>query len=104
MIFFKFSIPKCYNTPINIISVNNTTFIYNGIYVRATCFDLVGHPQALQEKQIQELFSFSELWDPKFLQVCTCKHLGSQAQTCKHFGSQNAEKLNNYWICFSWRT
>ena len=34
------------------------SFIYNAIYVRATCFDLVGHPQALQEKQIQELFSF----------------------------------------------
>ena len=24
-------------------------FIYNGIFVRATCFDLVGHPQAVQE-------------------------------------------------------
>jgi len=23
--------------------------MYNGIYVRATCFDLVGYPQALQE-------------------------------------------------------
>ena len=35
-----------YNT-----SVINKTFyfIYNGIYVRVTCFDIVGHPQALQE-------------------------------------------------------
>ena len=34
-------------------SVNYTTFyfIYNGIYVRATCFDLVGYPQALQENR-----------------------------------------------------
>ena len=33
-------------------SVTNTTsvFIYDGIYAGATCFDLVGHPQALQEK------------------------------------------------------
>jgi len=25
--------------------------MYNGIYVRATCFDLVGHPQILQENR-----------------------------------------------------
>jgi len=25
--------------------------MYNGIYVRATCFDLVGHPQAFQENR-----------------------------------------------------
>ena len=33
--------------------VNNTTFIciYNCTYVRATCLDLVGHPQALQENR-----------------------------------------------------
>jgi len=43
--------------------------MYNGIYVRATCFDLVGHPQALQEKQIHELFSYFALWDPKRSQV-----------------------------------
>jgi len=36
-----------YNTQVNNITL---IFIYNGIYVRATCFDLVGHPQALQEK------------------------------------------------------
>ena len=36
---------------IELVSLNNATFIfiYNGIFVRATCFDLVGHPQALQE-------------------------------------------------------
>jgi len=30
---------------------NNFYFIYSGIYVRATCFDLVGHPQTLQENK-----------------------------------------------------
>jgi len=28
------------------------------MYVRATCFDIVGHPQALQERLIQELLVF----------------------------------------------
>ena len=27
--------------------------MYNGIYVRATCFDLVGHPLALQEHRFK---------------------------------------------------
>jgi len=51
--FFKFSIPKRYNIQINTIvsQQHNIYFIYNGIYVRATCFDLVGNPQVLQEKR-----------------------------------------------------
>ena len=89
------------------------------LYVRATCFYLVGHPQALQERHIQELFSFSALWDPKCLHVSVTeakKYISlykvytslytffvSVTETCKHLGSHNAEKLNNSWICFSWR-
>ena len=33
-------------------------FIYNGIYVRATCFDLVRHPQALQEYRSKRCLGF----------------------------------------------
>jgi len=55
--FLKFSIPKCYNIKLNTTRQSLThLFIYSIIYVRATCFDLVGHPQALQENQIQEFF------------------------------------------------
>ena len=41
-------------------SVNNTTilFIYNGIYVRVTCFDMVGHPQARQEYRSKRCLGF----------------------------------------------
>ena len=41
-------------------SVNNRTFIfiYNGIYVRTTCFDLVGHPQAFQENRSKSCLVF----------------------------------------------
>ena len=52
-----------YNT-----SVNNTTlyFIYNGIYVRVTCFDLVGHPQALQENRSKSYLVFLHCGIPQF--------------------------------------
>jgi len=36
------------------------------MYVRATCFDLLGHPQAFQNNR---LFSLSALCDPKCSQV-----------------------------------
>jgi len=40
------------NKPVLYVSQqHNIHFIYTGIYVRATCFDLVGHPQALQEQR-----------------------------------------------------
>ena len=41
-------------------SAINTTFIfiYNCIYVRATCFDLVCHPQALQKHRIKRCLVF----------------------------------------------
>ena len=32
--------------------------IYNGIYVRATCFDLVVHPQAVQENRSKSCLGF----------------------------------------------
>ena len=53
--FFKFSIPKCYNIQISIIrqSLTQHLFYIHSIYVRATCFDLVGHPQALQEHRFK---------------------------------------------------
>jgi len=38
-------------------------YIYIYIYVRATCFDLVDHPQALQENRSKSCLSFSALWD-----------------------------------------
>ena len=51
----KFSIPQCYNTQTKYFTpVISTTFILCTVvymYVRATCFDLVGHPQALQENR-----------------------------------------------------
>jgi len=33
-------------------------FIYNSIYVTATCFDLVGHPEALYENRYKSCFVF----------------------------------------------
>jgi len=53
-------------------SVNNTAFIfiYNDIYVRATRFDLVGNPQALQENRSKSCLVFLRCWIPnayKFL-------------------------------------
>ena len=55
----KFSIPKCYNIQISTTGQSITQhFIYNGIYVRATCFDLVGHLQALQEKRSKSCLDF----------------------------------------------
>ena len=41
-------------------SVTNTIFyfIYNCVFVRATCFDLVGHPQALQEDRSKSCLVF----------------------------------------------
>jgi len=59
-ICLKFSIPKCYNKQINTIrqSITQLCFIYNGIYVRATCFDLFGHPQALQEHRSKRCSAF----------------------------------------------
>ena len=32
--------------------------MYNSIFVRATCFDLVGHPQALQEHRFKHCLVF----------------------------------------------
>jgi len=46
--------------------------MYNGIYVRATGFDLVGHPQALQEHRSERCLSFLHYGIPK------AKHLGPQ--------------------------
>ena len=40
-------------------------------------------------RQIQELFSFLAMWDPKFLQVFLLQHLGTH----------NAGKLNSSLIC-----
>jgi len=52
----KFSIPKSYNIQINTIRQSITQLLfyiqwYIYIYVTATCLDLVGHPQALQENR-----------------------------------------------------
>ena len=33
-------------------------FVYKIIYVRATCFDLVGHPQALKEHRSKRCVGF----------------------------------------------
>ena len=71
---FNFSIPKCYNIQINTTSQSSTQrlfYIHKGmyIYVRATCFDLAGHPQDLQENRSKSCLSFSALWDPKCLHV-----------------------------------
>ena len=59
-IYFKFSISKCYNIQISITrqSLTQHLFIYNSIYVRATCFDLVGHPQSLQEHRFKRCLVF----------------------------------------------
>ena len=54
-------------------------------------------------KQIQELFSFPSLWDPKCLQVqFTQAHIlyVLVTETCKHLGTHNAGKLNDSWISF----
>jgi len=59
-------------------------FIYKGIYVRATCFDVVGHPQAIQEYRSKRCFVFPHYGIPN---------------ACKHLGSHNAEKQNNAYIC-----
>ena len=37
---------------------HNIYFIYKGKYVRATCFDLVGHPQTLQEDSSKSCLVF----------------------------------------------
>ena len=39
------------------------------IYVRATCFDLVGHPQALQEKRSKSCLVFLQCGIPQCLQL-----------------------------------
>ena len=46
MIDLKFFHPEVLPHTTKIL--HNILLIYEGIYVRATCFDLVGHPQALQ--------------------------------------------------------
>ena len=78
--FFFFFFKKAFHPEVlykHNTSVSNTPFmfIYNGMCVRATCFDLVGHPQALLGNRSNSLV---------FL----------------HCGIPNAGKLNNSWICF----
>ena len=67
-------------------SVISTTFyfIYNGIFVRATCFDLVGHPQAFQEERSKSCLVLLHCGIPNAYKV---------------LGFHNAVKLNGSWIC-----
>jgi len=60
-----------YNT-----SINNTTFyfIYNGIFVRATCFDLVGHPQAFQENRSKSYLVLLHCGIPNAYKVLLQEH------------------------------
>ena len=88
----------------------------DGRYVRATCFDLVGHPQALQEIIPKSYLVFLHCGIPNVYKFLSQEHeiAATQVQflqayilyapatkTCKHLGSHNAKKkLNNSWICF----
>ena len=90
-------------------SVNNTIFIfiYNGIYVRATCFDL-GHPQALQENRSKSCLVFLHCGIPNAYKVLLQEHIYyifyvPVTEPCKHLGSQNAGKLKQLLDVFSWR-
>ena len=59
------------------------------VCVRETCFDLVGHPEALQEaKTVTQQVQYIQAY---------VLHIPVTV-TCKHWGSHNAGKLNSCWI------
>ena len=78
-------------------SVTQYLFYMQCMYVRATCFDLVCHPQALQENRWKSCLVFLhcgipnaykfELQKPKYISLYK-------------MNSHNVEGLNNSWICF----
>ena len=69
--FFKFSIPKCYNLQVNTIRQSITQhlfYIQRYIYIyicQGNMFRPSRSYSGPPRKQIQELFSFPALWDPK---------------------------------------
>ena len=70
-IFLKFSIPKCYHVQVNIVhqSITQRLFYIQGYICQGDTFRPSRSSSGPPRKQIQELFSFSALWDPKCLQV-----------------------------------
>ena len=63
----------------------------------ATCFDLVGHPHALQESSSKSCLVYLHCGIPN------ANTFASVTETCWHLGYHNAEKTKQLLDLFSWR-